>query len=271
MIRTYSRTAFLFAALFSASTSAFAQSNSAKPADAATVKSAPAPSKACPDCLDRRRDPDAQTTRTFYLKYATSQADINEIALSLRSLLPQELVVVVASESAVVIRAIPEDMALAQELIDDLDRPKKSWRLTYTVSEMDGTNRLGTQHYSMVVASGQQTTLKQGDRVPIATSGTVNSAMPGSTQAQFVYQDIGMSFDATLAELHEGARLRTDVMQTSLATEKPAFTAPDPVIRQTGFKGEAVLTPNKPLILGSMDMPGSTHHLQIEVLMEPLP
>jgi type II secretory pathway component GspD/PulD (secretin) len=136
---------------------------------------------------------------------------------------------------------------------------------------MDGEKRVGTQHYSMVLANGQEAILKQGDRVPIATSGTVNSAMPGSTQAQFVYQDIGMTFGATLSELHEGARLRTDVVQTSLATEKPAFTAPDPVIRQTEFKGEAVLSAGKPLVLGSMDIPGSTRHFQIEALIEPLP
>jgi type II secretory pathway component GspD/PulD (secretin) len=226
----------------------------------------PPPSKACPDCAARRRDFDGLPTQAFYLKYATSANEMNEIATTLRQLLsPDDRTFVVPSQDAIVIRAIPEDLALAQKILDNLDRPKKAWRLTYTLTEIDGGKRLGSQHYSMVIADGQQATLKQGDRVPL----TIASNNAGQNQVS--YQDVGMSFDAQLNQINDGARLRSDVAQSSLADDKTQAAAQDPILRQSTLKSEATLIPNKPLVLGSMDMPGSTHSLQIEVLMEPLP
>jgi type II secretory pathway component GspD/PulD (secretin) len=207
--------------------------------------------------------------QVFYL-HGDPQRSLDEASSSIRQVLGNSHDVVMAdySHNAIIVRASADEIAIAKRMIDDLDHPKKSWRLTYTVSEMDGDKRVGTQHYSMMVASGQQSVLKQGDRVPILTAA---SGGAGST-TQFVYQDIGMSFSATLDELHEGgARLRSDVNKTGLADEKSGFGQQDPVFRSSELKGEATLLPGKPLILGTMDMPGTTHHLQIEVLMEPLP
>ena len=249
---------------------AAAPSGSAQPATQSSSQVA-AP-KPCPDCAARRKDWDSQSTRTFYLKYAVQPQDMNEINAVLRLMLPQEdKTFVVPNQAALVVRAIPEDLDVALKTIDDLDRPKKSWRLTYTVSEMDGDKRVGAQHYSMVVKDGQQSVLKQGDRVPILTAAA--SGKDAGTTTQFVYQDVGMTFSATLDELHEGgARLRSDVSQTGLAQgQENANSKLDPVFRQSELKGEATLAPGKPLILGTMDIPGSAHHLQIEALMEPLP
>lgn len=234
--------------------------------------------KAAPEVTASAHSPDTRQTRTFHLKYTTQPADINELSALLRQQLGngvvpgrEALVFAMPDQNAIVIRGNAEDLALAERNIADLDHPKKSWRLTYTLTEMDGDKRVGTQHYSMVMTSGQQSSLKQGDRVPIATGSHARSGEPAS-QTQFNYQDVGMSFTATLDELHDGgARLRSDVEKTGLADEKSGFGQQDPIFRSSGLKGEATLAPGKPLILGAMDIPGSTHHLQIEALMEPLP
>ena len=34
---------------------------------------------------------------------------------------------------------------------------------------MDGGKRIGTQHFAMIVVTGQRTVLKQGSKVPIVT------------------------------------------------------------------------------------------------------
>lgn len=44
----------------------------------------------------------------------------------------------------------------------------------------------------------------------------------------------------------------------------------EPVIRQAELKGAVLLTSGKPLVLGSVDIPSSTNHLNIRVVMEPL-
>jgi hypothetical protein len=55
---------------------------------------------------------------------------------------------------------------------------------------------------------------------------------------------------------------------TSIAEEKSGVGAQDPIVRQTVMEGTAFLAVGKPLILGSIDIPGSTRRLDIEVVME---
>jgi hypothetical protein len=45
----------------------------------------------------------------------------------------------------------------------------------------------------------------------------------------------------------------------------------EPVIRQSVLEGTSVITPGKPLNLGAIDFTGSTRHMDIEVVAEPLP
>jgi type II secretory pathway component GspD/PulD (secretin) len=206
--------------------------------------------------------------RTFPINNATQQPDANEIVAALRNILPPDAkIYLVNSQSAIVVRAMPDDLALAQKLLTDLDKPKKTYRLTYTVTEMDGTKRIGTQHFAMVLTSGQETSLKLGNRVPIATGS-------GGSQVstQFTYIDIGMNFDATLTEMGEHAMLKSSVDDSSVAPQNSTIGGvQEPIVRHSSLRGESLLAPGKPLMLGSVDIPGSTSHLDVEVVMEPLP
>jgi hypothetical protein len=206
--------------------------------------------------------------RTLSLSNATQQADANEIVAAIRNILPPESkIYLVSSRNAIIVRAMPDDIALAQKLISDLDKPKKTYRLTYTVTEMDGIKKIGSQRFAMVLASGQDTSLKLGNKVPIVTD-----AASAGGQTQYTYVDVGMSFDATLIEMGENAMLKSSVDQSSVAPEKTDIAGVrEPIIRQATLRGESLLAPHKPLMLGSVDIPSSTNHLDIEVLMEPLP
>lgn len=235
----------------------------AQPAEKPSAPSAPkqtqeSPSpKSCPDC----------SVRTFYLKYATQPAEMNEIASALRQLLQDARIFVIPSQDAIMVRTTPEDMALTERVLGDLDRPKKAWHLTYTITEMDGDKRVGTQHYSMDLVDGQRTDLKQGSKVPIS------GGQHGDVVTAFTYQDIGITFTATLVSEGPGARLQSDIEQNSVADQSSTADASyHPVItRNSSLRGAYLLTLNKPLVLGAMDIPGSTHHLEIEALIEPLP
>jgi type II secretory pathway component GspD/PulD (secretin) len=229
---------------------------------------APAPAKPNPDTLP---------VRTFYLNNVRQQSDLNEVVSTIRNMLPtnNSRIYMVLSQNAILVRATPDDLALAQKIITDLDRPKKNYRLTYTVTETDGGKQIGTQHYAIILASGQQTTLKLGNRIPVATgsysAGGSNSSGAG-VQTQFTYVDIGMNIDLTLTTLGDGAMLRSNLERSSAAPEKSDIAGvQEPIIRQASLRGESFLAPGKSQPLGSLDIPGSTSHLQIEVVMEPLP
>ena len=85
------------------------------------------------------------------------------------TLTPDAKIYLVANQNAILIRATAGDLAVAQKILNEIDRPKKNYRLTYTVTEMDGGKQIGIQHYAMIMTSGQETTLKLGNKVPIVT------------------------------------------------------------------------------------------------------
>ena len=244
---------------------AFAQNTDTKPAES---KPAERPS------YQSRPDPSTFVFKTYYLSSVSQQNDANEILIALRNMLePWTKLYLVAFQNAIEIYAPPEQQALAQKIIADLDRQRKGYRLTFTLAESDGDKRIGIQHFAVVVASGQRTVVKQGSKIPVIT-GTYN---PGSQSAQnqFQYLDIGINFDLTLDDSSHGLRLKSKVEQSSVGNpsefgNSSGPLAGEPIFHQTSLEGSSIIVPGKPLTLGSLDVPGSTRHIDIEVVAEPI-
>jgi hypothetical protein len=215
-----------------------------------------------PQAIDAKATHDIY--QTIYLTNLTQSNDATELVNDLRNMLPNAKLYYVPSQSAFSIRASAEDMALAQKILADLDKTKKIYRLTYTMTEKDGGKTVGAQHFSIIVASGSRTDFKQGSRVPISVA---TNAAPGSN-AEITYLDIGQEIEASLDGYLDGVRLRTKVVQSSIVEDKSGVGTQDPVIRQTTLEGTSTLVQGKPLVLGSLDIPGSTRHQEVEVLSE---
>lgn len=219
------------------------------------------------------------TTKTFYLTNTNTDNRVNldgsELLGTLRHMLcSNDKVDIFPAQNAIVVQASPDRLALAENLISELDRPRKAYRLTYTLTELNAGKTIGTQHYSMVVVRGQHTTMKEGDKIPVAigsfSNGASSSAANAGVQTQFTYLDIGMNFDATLNEATGGFQLDSKVEQSSLGQPSTIAGVTEPVVRQTVLQGTSFLTPGKPILLGSIDTPDSTHHFDIAVVLDPL-
>jgi len=65
-----------------------------------------------------------QAVRTFYLTNAWQQNDLNDIQTAVRNMMPNAKVYGVASQSALVMRGTPDELLLAQKVIDDLDKAR---------------------------------------------------------------------------------------------------------------------------------------------------
>jgi type II secretory pathway component GspD/PulD (secretin) len=204
--------------------------------------------------------------QTLYLTNLTQQNEAYELVSDLRNMLPKDKLVYVPSQSAISIRGSAEDIALAQKILSDLDKTKKIYRLTYTMTERDDGKTIGVQHFSIIVASGSKTDLKLGSRVPLAAEARSSSA--GSSSSEVQYLDVGQEIEASLDGYLDGVRLRTKVVQSSIAEDKSGVGTQDPVIRQTTLEGTSTLVQGKPLVLGSLDVPGSTRHQEVEVVSE---
>ena len=209
---------------------------------------------------DTRSNPEIY--ETLYLTNLTQENDANLVVTDLHNMLSTAKLMYVPSQSAISIRASAEDVALAKKILSDLDKAKKIYRLTYTMTEKDNGKTIGAQHFSVIVASGSMSVLKQGSRVPIVT----NTSTAGSNEV--TYLDLGQEIQASVDGYLDAARLRTKVVQSSVAEERSSVGAPDPIIRQTTLEGTSTLVQGKTLVLGSLDVPGSTRQQEVEVVAE---
>ena len=204
--------------------------------------------------------------QTIYLSNATQQHEADEVQTSLRNMLPRAKIYYAPASGALLLRGTAEDIQLAQKIVADLDKVRKTYRLTYTTTESDGGKRIGSQRFTLVMLPGGKAYLKQGSKVPIMTGSTEAGSTVQNTQVQ--YLDVGLNIEASLEGSADGLRLRSKVEQSALADEKSGIGAQDPVVRQRVIEGTSVLALGKPIMLGSLDMPGSTQHLDIEIVAE---
>ena len=77
-----------------------------------------------PDQAQKRRDYEEQVVRTFYLSNTLLPQDLTEIVTGLRQLLDVTRIQQVNSQNAIIVRATPDKVALAEKLIRDIDKAK---------------------------------------------------------------------------------------------------------------------------------------------------
>lgn len=210
--------------------------------------------------------PNPETYQTLYLSNITQRSDANDVQTDLRNMLPHARMYYVASQNAISIWGTGEDAQTAQKILSEIDRPRKVYRLTYSILEIDNGKSIETRKMSLVVLAGGRTELKQGSRIPIVTATNDGGASSSNTQVQ--YMDVGITIEASLEVSENGVHLHTRIEQSSVADEKVGASAQDPVIRQTTLEGVSTLVAGKPLALGSIDIPGTVHHEEIEVVAE---
>jgi len=231
----------------------------------AGAQATPAASQPC-EARPAPPPPLPETVQTIFLSNAFEQNELNDIATDLRNVMPRAHIFPVQSQNAITLRATEEDLAIAQKLVTELDLPRKHYRLTYTITEFEDGKRAGSQHFILLIVAGEKVLFKQGSRVPIEVGVFDKQTAAQSTQMQ--YQDIGLSIEATVGGSPENLMLRSKIEQSSIAGEKSAAVAPDPVVRQSVLEGFSELAEGKPTVLGSLDIPGTTRRQEIEVTAE---
>ncbi|HTF69164.1 MAG TPA: hypothetical protein VK638_41440, partial [Edaphobacter sp.] len=81
--------------------------------------------------------------------------------------------------------------------------------------------------------------------------------------------DVGVTIRAQPRQTEDGLRLSSEVQQTSVS-EASLEKVNQPVIRQAKVRDTALLIPGKAVMLSSFDVPGSTRHYDVEVVLEPV-
>ena len=203
-----------------------------------------------------------QTAEVIRLTHVTTQRGLNDIQTALRNMLPRAGMYAVPTQNAISIRGTQEEIDAAKRLIAELDRPETAYRVNYTFTDTENGKSAGVQHLTVLVVSGEKSTVKQGSRVPIITGMYERETAAQSTQVQ--YLDVGLNIEASL----DGDRLRSKLEQSSVSDEKSGIGVQDPIVSQTMLEATSDLKAGKTFLLGSLDIPGTSRHREIEASAE---
>jgi general secretion pathway protein D len=124
----------------------------------------------------KRTDLDEQAVQTFYLTNASQQNDANEVVVAIRNLLdPSIKIYLVPSQNAIVMRATPDQLLLAQKLLNDLDRARPEVVVDVAVLEVSRNveRNLGISLPTSITITPQAT--------PTATSSSTSTSTTGTT------------------------------------------------------------------------------------------
>ena len=131
----------------------------------------------------KRTDLDDMAVQTFYLTNVSQQNDANEVLVALRNLLdPSIKLYLVASQNAIVMRAPPDQLVLAEKLINDLDRTRAEVIIDVAVLEVSRNKErnLGITLPTSIGLAPQYSNANQ-TAATTSTTGTTNGTNNTST------------------------------------------------------------------------------------------
>jgi general secretion pathway protein D len=142
----------------------------------------------------KRQEMEEEAVQTFYLSNTAQQNDLNDIQTALRNLLVNAKLYGVPSQSAIVMRATPDELLLAQKLINDLDKSRPEVVVDVALMEVnrDKTRTIGLQ---LPGSFGVQL------QPPNATTTTTGTTTTGTTTTGTTTTTSGTTTNLTLNNL----------------------------------------------------------------------
>ena len=131
----------------------------------------------------KRTELDEQAVETFYLTNAWQQNDLNDVQTALRNVLPNAKVYGVASQNAIVMRGTPDELLLAQKLVNDLDKARPEVVIDIAVLEVNKNweRNIGLSWPSSVGASLVSTTASSSSSSSSSTTTTTTASSTAPT------------------------------------------------------------------------------------------
>ena len=76
------------------------------------------------DTQTKRRELEQNVIKTFYLGNVATATDLQDVVNAIRTILEVQRIQQIPSQNAIVVRGTPDQLALAQKMIDDIDKSK---------------------------------------------------------------------------------------------------------------------------------------------------
>lgn len=89
------------------------------------------------DTRAKREQLEQAATQVFYLANVTQHNDLNDVMTALRNVIFDAKLYAVPSQNAIVMRGTPDQLLLAEQLVDDLDKAKPEVMIDVSVLQVD--------------------------------------------------------------------------------------------------------------------------------------
>ncbi|HJX84819.1 MAG TPA: hypothetical protein VJ723_10785 [Candidatus Angelobacter sp.] len=204
------------------------------------------------DTLSKRRDFEPQIVKTFYLPSISTGTDLQDLVTSLRSILEIQRIQLNPANSSIVVRATPEQMALAERIMDELAKAKKAtaggYRLEIKVNEFNDEKKMNSRTYTLLVEPHEIGKLRTISRVHGI--------------------DVGKNIDCQIrSQTERTVELRLTVEVLDIAPSAPGAAEPSPgdaIPQQFRMESSVTLELGKPTIVSSFGDPSNKRTFQIE-------
>jgi general secretion pathway protein D len=126
------------------------------------------------DTQAKRRELEQNVVKTFYLGNVSGPTDLQDIVNAIRTVLEVQRIQQIPSQSAIVIKGTPDQLALAAKMIDDIDKSKPEVIVDVWVAQVrrDKLRNLGiTPPQNLTVALQGTNTTSSGTGTGTTTSG----------------------------------------------------------------------------------------------------
>ena len=148
------------------------------------------------DNSSKRKELQQSVMKTFYLRNASSPADLQEAAGTLKGILDISHIQVTPELRSLTIRATPDQMVLAQKLLGDIDKPKPEVLVDILVMEVS-RDKLST--IGLVPPTSVSASIAPGGSSSGSSGLTLNS-FPGLTAGDISVSVPGASFSALASD-----------------------------------------------------------------------
>lgn len=126
------------------------------------------------DNATKLRDYQEMVVKTFYIRNITTPQELQEIATAIRTLTDIRRVLTYNAHNVLILRGTVDQVALAEKVVADLDKPKSEVVVDVLVME---ANRSRTRDLAATIVSGNT----NGIRVPVAFSPRSGLGRPGTS------------------------------------------------------------------------------------------
>lgn len=146
------------------------------------------------DTPAKRKELEQSVIRTFYLNNLAQPNELQDLVNILRTLLDTQRLQQFPSQQAIVVRGTPDQIVMAQKLIEDLDKSKPEVVVEIAIMQVnrDKLRNLGISPPTSVSVSLQQSNASSGTTTTVTgAAGNTATANTGSTAPQLTLNTLG--------------------------------------------------------------------------------